>query len=152
MFSQASRKYKVPSRTLYDKIKKMGISTVPRRLPNKKPSPSSTELEGNAPEPHPPQETREPLSQDRDPHPHQDHEKRPIKNLTSDEEEHSTSVPPVVEEEEESSTSAPAMGSFSLVGRKMYENGGAGETSSTPLDLTDTDSLITKRPEIEERA
>lgn len=151
---QASRKYKVPSRTLYDKIKKMGISTLPRRLPNKKPSPSSTDLEGNAPEPHPPQETREPPTQDRDPHPHphQDHEKRPIKSLTSDEEEHSASGPTVVDEEEESSTSAPAMGSFSLVGRKMYENGSTGETSATPLDLTDTDSLITKRPEIEERA
>lgn len=71
--------------------------------------------------------------------------------MTSDEEEHSVSGPPVVEEEEETSTSAP-LGSFSLVGRKMYEDGSSGETSSTPLDLTDSDSLITKRPEIEERA
>ncbi|XP_018017156.1 uncharacterized protein LOC108673796 isoform X1 [Hyalella azteca] len=29
---QASRQYKVPSRTLYDKIKKLGISTTPRRI------------------------------------------------------------------------------------------------------------------------
>lgn len=129
----------------------MGISTLPRRLPNKKPSPSSTEIEGNAPDPHPPQETTEPPQQDRDPHPHQDHEKRPIKSVTSDEEEHSTTGPSMVEEEE-STTSSPALGSFSLVGRKMYENGGAGETSTTPLDLTDSDSLIAKRPEIEERA
>lgn len=130
----------------------MGISTLPRRLPNKKPSPSSTELEGSAPDPHPPQETRELPSQDREPHPHQDHEKRPLKSLTSDEEEHSTSGPPLVEEEEESSTSTPALGSFALVGRKMYENGSGGETSAAPLDLTDADSLISKRQEIEERA
>lgn len=31
-FFQASRKHKVPSRTLYDKIKKLGIQTTPRRL------------------------------------------------------------------------------------------------------------------------
>ncbi|MPC16594.1 Protein tramtrack, beta isoform [Portunus trituberculatus] len=148
---QASRKYKVPSRTLYDKIKKMGISTLPRRLPNKKPSPSSTEIEGSAPDPHPPQETMEPPQPDRDSTPHQDLEKRPIKSVTSDEEDHSTTGPPVVDEEE-STTSTPALGSFSLVGRKMFENGGAGETSATPLDLTESDSLIPKRPEIEERA
>ncbi|KAK8747416.1 hypothetical protein OTU49_016800 [Cherax quadricarinatus] len=147
---QASRKYKVPSRTLYDKIKKMGISTLPRRLPNKKPSPSSTDLDGGVADPHAPQEATETSSQDRDPN--QDHEKRLSKNLPSDEEDHSTSGAHTVDDEEESSASTPAVGSFSLVGRKMYENGSGGETSATPLDLTDTDSMLSKRPEIEERA
>ena len=32
IIQQAARKYKVPSRTLYDKIKKLGISTTPRRV------------------------------------------------------------------------------------------------------------------------
>ena len=32
-FRQASRKFHVPSRTLYDKIKKLGIPTMPRRYP-----------------------------------------------------------------------------------------------------------------------
>ncbi|KAG0715434.1 Protein tramtrack, beta isoform [Chionoecetes opilio] len=150
---QASRKYKVPSRTLYDKIKKMGISTLPRRLPNKKPSPSSTEIEGHAPDLHPPHDIPEPPPQDREPLPlpHPDHDKRPIKSVTSDEDEHSTTV---VDDDEESTHvhSTPALGSFSLVGRKMFENRGAGETSATPLDLTDSDSLLAKRPEIEERA
>ncbi|KAG7155351.1 uncharacterized protein LOC121855124 isoform X2 [Homarus americanus] len=148
---QASRKYKVPSRTLYDKIKKMGIHTLPRRLPSKKPSPSSTDLDGGAPEPHTPQEATETPSQDRDSL-QQDHEKRLSKSLPSDEDDHSTSGAPTVDDEEESSASTPAVGSFSLVGRKMYENGSGGETSATPLDLTDTDSLLSKRPEIEERA
>ncbi|XP_069189653.1 uncharacterized protein [Procambarus clarkii] len=147
---QASRKYKVPSRTLYDKIKKMGISTLPRRLPSKKPSPSNTDLDGGASDPHVPQETTETSSQDRDSH--QDHEKRLSKSLPSDEDDHSTSGAHIVDDEDESLVSTPAVGSFSLVGRKMYENGNGGEPSATPLDLTDTDSLLLKRPEIEERA
>lgn len=154
---QASRKYKVPSRTLYDKIKKMGISTLPRRLPSKKASPSNTDLDGGTTEPpHPVSHDSTDTSSARDRDSHQDHEKRLNKVLTSDEDDLSTSgVPPLGEEEDDeppTSVSSPALGSFSLVGRKMYENGNGGETSATPLDLTDTDSIIPKRPEIEERA
>ncbi|XP_071540261.1 uncharacterized protein [Panulirus ornatus] len=147
---QASRKYKVPSRTLYDKIKKMGISTLPRRLPSKKPSPSNTDLDGGATDPHAPQEPMETSSQDRDSH--QDHEMQLNKSLQSEENDRSSSGAPMVEEEGESSPSTPAVGSFSVIGRKMFEDGSGGETSATPLDLTDSDSILSKRPEIEERA
>lgn len=175
---QASRKYKVPSRTLYDKIKKMGISTLPRRLPSKKPSPSSTELETSATDTHGPTEHHEPPSREsrdtslltpssrdnrdsslltpssRDTRDSSlpEHDKMHSNSVTCDDDD---SAPVVVEDEEESSSptpgSTPALGSFSLVGHKMYENG-AGESSTKPLDLTDADSLISKRPEIEERA
>nr|XP_027226028.1 pollen-specific leucine-rich repeat extensin-like protein 2 [Penaeus vannamei] len=156
---QASRKYKVPSRTLYDKIKKMGISTVPRRMPSKKPSPSSTDLETSTADTHAPPEHHDPPPRDardaRDP-PLPDHDKRHHKSATSDDDDHSASgAPVVIDDEDESSSptpgSTPALGSFSLVGRKMYENG-AGESSAKPLDLTDTESLLPKRAEIEERA
>lgn len=153
---QASRKYKVPSRTLYDKIKKMGISTVPRRMPSKKPSPSSTDLETSTGETHAPPEPHEPPTRDARDSSLQEHDKRLTKSVTSDDDDHSASgAPVVIDDEDESSSptpgSTPALGSFSLVGRKMYENG-AGESSAKPLDLTDTESLIPKRPEIEERA
>ncbi|KAK7070411.1 hypothetical protein SK128_009920 [Halocaridina rubra] len=150
---QASRKYKVPSRTLYDKIKKMGISTLPRRLPSKKPSPSNTDLDGGVIEPPPLSHDSTDTSRDRDSN--QDHEKRLAKGLASDEDDHPTpGIVPLLDEEEDIPTSipAPSLASFSLLGRKMYENGSGGETSATPLDLTDTDSLLPKRPEIEERA
>lgn len=152
---QASRKYKVPSRTLYDKIKKMGISTVPRRMPSKKPSPSSTDLETSTAETHAPPEPHDPPPRDtrdaRDPS-LPEHDKRHLKSATSDDDDHSASgAPVVIDDEDESSSPTPALGSFSLVGRKMYENG-AGESSAKPLDLTDTESLLPKRAEIEERA
>lgn len=150
---QASRKYKVPSRTLYDKIKKMGISTVPRRLPSKKPSPSSTDLDGTSTDAPPvSHETIDITSRDRDSN--SDHENR-LKVINSDEDDHSTSgVPPMGDDEDDppSAASTPALASFSLIGRQMYENGSGGEPSSTPLDLTDTESILPKRPEIEERA
>ncbi|CAL4068989.1 unnamed protein product [Meganyctiphanes norvegica] len=198
---QASRKYKVPSRTLYDKIKKMGINTIPRRLPSKKPSPSSTDLEGGMILPpglhdHPSllafnrdhsQEARERsflqihearerslLQEERERNLLQqtrelnhlaalsalnsEHEKRISNNIHSDEDDHSTSGPHNNHIEEDIEVMGPpeptpALGSFSLVNRKMYENCTGGEASSTPLDLTEADSLlVNKRPEIEERA
>ncbi|KAK4323732.1 hypothetical protein Pmani_005582 [Petrolisthes manimaculis] len=223
---QASRKYKVPSRTLYDKIKKMGISTLPRRLPNKKPSPSNTELETGVgggmgigiggliggggggqgiqdtqPQHQIPVSTQDSTdSQQQQQQTHSDREPpqyqlqlqqqqqelidkiRLVKVLPScdDDHHHSNSGPPppssapsaaappppavVVDDEDESSSpsapnATPAVGSFSLVGRKLYENGGGGgvraggsDNPTAPLDLTDSDSLLPKRPQIEEKA
>ena len=179
---QASRKYKVPSRTLYDKIKKMGITTVPRRLPVKKPNVPSTELDPVPTSTHAdthhhmfPLLHHHALHQQQ-PDAHGDAREPPPRGsptprLSDDE---NSSTPVVVEDEEESSsptpTTTPAVGSFSLMGRQLYENllnsqsshhaengggggGGDGDASSKPLDLTDTDNLLSKRPEIvEERA
>lgn len=198
---QASRKYKVPSRTLYDKIKKMGISTIPRRLPKKETSPSGTDLE-NGMLLHPSLQNHPSLLAFGRDHSHEarersflqihearersllqeerernllqqtrelnhlaalsalssEHEKRMAQSIPSDESDHSTSRPHSnhIEEDIEvmgSPEPTPALGSFPLVDRKIYENGVGGEASSSPLDLTEADSFLgNKRPEIEEHA
>ncbi|RXG60831.1 Protein tramtrack, beta isoform [Armadillidium vulgare] len=165
---QASRKYKVPSRTLYDKIKKMGINTLPRRLPSKKTTTTEFGLDVNdISQLH--LQTSNYLdgrtskgefncdrvdrvdrvsSGDLTGNPSLPNVHIQASLTTKESKLEKTDMQEECPSQDEDIMETSTRGSFSFVGTKVFPSDDSG-----PLDLTDTDNnTLTSRPTIEERA
>ena len=138
---QASRRYKVPSRTLYDKIKKMGISTAPKRI--KKEDTTDIVDPGHEPNIHLIEQFAKSriASENLQGTVHEQNNCQSKQDLVDS----SESVPGTSPREKEDTP--PFDNDHSKTSQQKIFN----DDPTTPLDLTDSEITIT-RPEYDERA